>query len=211
LRKGFGLTDSRYMCWINAGDLLLPGALDAASAALEESGADLIFGDDFYIDDNGAVLKLSRGYVPNLRDAMLYGAWTPLQDACFWRRELYDRVGGIDSTLRFAADYDLFLRMALKGKCVYVPHVFSAFRRHPGQKSISGSQQYKKERQRVRKREIDAIPGSSAGKALLSAWHKTRIRWRYHVMERTWRREDLVGRPVQQLRSAVYWPATPPR
>ena len=47
--------------------------------------------------------------------------------------------GGWTRQLKYAADYDLFLRMALQGNAAYVPKAFSAFRRHPGQKSISGA------------------------------------------------------------------------
>src|SRR5262249_41374035 len=112
LAKGFARASGDILCWINASDLYLSGALDAVRA-LMTSDLDMIFGDDFYIDEENRILSFSRGWVPNLRLAMLYGGWSPLQDACFWRRELYEKVGGIDRSFRFAADYDLFLRMAL--------------------------------------------------------------------------------------------------
>src|SRR5690349_7665396 len=119
--KGFARATGDVLCWINCGDLFLAGALNAARAALQVSSADLIFGDDFYIDEQDLVIFFSRGEVKDLKNAMLYGGWTPLQDACFWRRELYQRVGGIDPQLKYAADYDLFLRMALSGNAVYLP------------------------------------------------------------------------------------------
>ena len=109
--------------------------------------SEMTFGDDFHVDEASRVLSYSRGWVSDLRSAMLFGGWSPLQDACFWRRSLYDRVGGIDRSLRFAADYDLFLRMALAGKCTYVPLAFSAFRRHAGQKSAAGAGPYRAERE----------------------------------------------------------------
>src|SRR5882757_6884322 len=127
LAKGFDRATGDILCWINAGDLYLAGALDAARRLLT-GDLDMIFGDDFYIDENNEVLFYSRGWVPNLRIATLYGGWTPLQDACFWRRGLYESIGGIDRSLQFAADYDLFLRMALAGRTGYVPLTFSAFR-----------------------------------------------------------------------------------
>ena len=148
LAKGFARATGDILCWINAGDLLLPGALEAARRALTETDAEMIVGDDLYVDEEGRVIFLSRGYVKDLQSAMLYGGWTPLQDACFWRRDFYERVGGINPSLRYAADFDLFFRMALQGKCQYVPLTFSAFRRHAGQKSISGSDAYQNERVR---------------------------------------------------------------
>jgi glycosyltransferase involved in cell wall biosynthesis len=208
LAKGFARSSGEIMCWINAGDVLLSGALQSARRALESTRADLVFGDDFYIDEGGRVLGFSRGHVRSLRHAMLYGGWTPLQDACFWRRSLYDRVGGIDPNLRYAADYDLFLRMALTGTSVYVSETFSAFRRHPGQKSIANTGQYAAEREQVRKRELTRLPESRLRKATRTAWHNAAVRWRVHVRQRGWRRDDLVGRPIDELSCARYWPAT---
>jgi len=204
IAKGFSRATGDILCWINCGDLLLAGALDAARTALQDTGADLIFGDDFYIDEDDKVISFSRGYINDLRSSMLYGGWTPLQDACFWRRPLYQQAGGIDPTLKYAADYDLFLRMALRAKIAYVPIAFSAFRRHHGQKSISGAAAYHAERKRVRARELAAEP--LMRRALLSATQGFAVRWRIHVAQRAWHRPDLHGRPVNELPAAPYWP-----
>ncbi|ULA64988.1 MAG: Glycosyl transferase family 2 [Nitrospira sp.] len=206
LAKGFARATGDIFCWINAGDVLLPGALDAARAELANTDADMIFGDDFYIDEDHRVIFFSRGYVKNLQQAMLYGGWTPLQDACFWRRELYEKIGGMNRDLKYAADFELFLRMALHGTCRYVPLAFSAFRRHAGQKSISGSEAYRNERAEVRRRELVSAVGASLWKSLRLLWSFLTIRWRVYVMQRQWRRADLVGRQVNELRCGQYWP-----
>ena len=206
LAKGFARATGDILCWINAGDLLLPGALDAARKAISETKADMIWGDDFYIDEEGRIIFLSRGYVQNLSSAMLYGGWTPLQDACFWTRDLYKRVGGIDPTLRHAADYDLFLRMALRGTCRYVPITFSSFRQHPGQNSIVNSEAYRMEKAEVRRREMARSPEAAMRKLLCRIWHEVAIRWRIYVSQRRWRRDDLIGRPVTTMPCRQYWP-----
>ena len=151
ISKGFKKSTNIFQCWINSGDLLLKGSLKKAQVALTEMDADMIFGDDVYIDEQGRVIKHSSGFVHSLRKIMLYGGWTPLQDACYWRKSLYERVGGIDPNIKYAADYDLFLRMSGFGNCRYVPIIFSAFRKHDGQKSIAGSSLYQKERNFIRK------------------------------------------------------------
>lgn len=207
LAKGFARASGDILCWINSSDVLLAGAFDAASEALRTLRAELIFGDDFYIDEQGKVIRFSRGYVRDLRAAMLFGGWTPLQDACFWLRDLYARIGGIDAGLKYAADYDLFLRMALAGRTHYVPKAFSAFRRHGGQKSMAGSDQYRSERIAVRNRELRRAPGALLTKFCASALHGTEIRWRERVQRRAWTRPDLQNRPIGELACAPYWPA----
>ncbi len=208
LAKGFSRATGDVLCWINAGDMYLSGALDAARKRLTND-LDMIFGDDFYIDEDNRVLSYSHGWVPDLRVATLYGGWTPLQDACFWRRELYLKIGGIDRSLRYAADYDLFLRMAIAGRTGYVPLAFSAFRRHAGQKSISGSAAYEDERRRVRAREVGAYKSASVLKALYRGINRVAMSARARLAPLAWRRPDLLGQLVTTLPCDSYWPAAP--
>jgi glycosyltransferase involved in cell wall biosynthesis len=206
LAKGFARATGDVLCWINAGDLLLDGTLAKVRELFAAGDADLIFGDDFYIDEQSRVIRFSRGFVNNLAASMLYGGWTPLQDACFWTREIYGRVGGIDPKVRLATDYDLFLRMARAGRVRHVPLAFSAFRRHSGQKSISSANAYASERELVRRREIDG-----AGVGTMAAWAKRQFhlnagRLRAHLAMHIRPRKDLDGRPIKELSCGAYWP-----
>ena len=153
LRKGFEMSSAPLMCWINSGDVFLRGTLDLVRRQFNNTSPDLLFGDDYYIDENSHILQHSSGYVKSLKRMMLYGGWTPLQDACYWRRSLYDAVDGINAGIQHAADYDLFLKMSLHGECEYFPAVLSAFRRHGNQKSISGQSSYSAERAKIQLRE----------------------------------------------------------
>lgn len=147
IKKGFDRANSAIMCWINVGDLLLPGAFDIVrDIYANNEEIEFIFGDDYYINETGSVLQHSNGKVNNLFEAMLYGGWTPLQDACFWKRKLYNKVGGIKSDIKYAADYELFLRMSRQKSNKYYPYILSAFRKHDEQKSISFKKEYKSER-----------------------------------------------------------------
>ena len=47
--KGFERASGDVLCWVNAGDLYLRGAFDAARNLID--GNDMIFGDDFHIDE----------------------------------------------------------------------------------------------------------------------------------------------------------------
>jgi glycosyltransferase involved in cell wall biosynthesis len=199
LAKGFLRCTGNYQCWINAGDLLLPGSLDEARKCLSRSRADLIFGDDLYIDETGHVLQVSNGRVTDLASIMMYGGWTPLQDACFWRRELYERAGGVDPNVRYAADYDLFLRMSLCGRSAYAPVIFSAFRRHAGQTSSRHATSYQKERERCRVREIKRLGVHGMGARLKAYYYWWAARLRARVSQRNRERTDLVGSLVSRL------------
>jgi GT2 family glycosyltransferase len=199
LAKGFRRAAGEYLCWINCGDLLLDGALDEARKYLAASGADMIFGDDFYIDEDDRVIFQSSGRMPSLKNMMLFGGWTPLQDACFWRRSLYEKAGGIDARLNYAADYDLFLRMSLAGHCTYVPVLFSAFRKHEGQKSIHGRLAYKQERRRCAKAALAKSGRSAISGLLVKPFYWLVVRLRSRVMYGRYRSTRHAGEPVRQL------------
>jgi glycosyltransferase involved in cell wall biosynthesis len=204
--KGFRRATGDIFCWINSGDLLLAGAFDRARQRLAEADAKFIFGDDFYIDENDRVLRYSRGKVADIRTAMLYGGWTPLQDACFWRRDLYELVGGIDASVKYAADYDLFLRMAMSGETAYAPFAFSAFRRHDGQKSIGSAARYAVDKEAARQRLLSKLGSSPAATAIKGFFEKNRMRARARLAPRLWARPDLVGKPIASLACSAYWP-----
>ena len=58
------------------------------------------------------------------------------QQAMFWRRELYDRVGGVNPDLRFAMDFELTLKFLLAGaRVAKIPRVLANYRSHPDAKS----------------------------------------------------------------------------
>jgi len=204
ISKGFSLGGGKFLCWINSGDLFLRGALNKAENCLDETGADMIFGDDLYIDDSNRVVNFSSGYCRDLRKAMIYGDWTPLQDACFWTRDIYRSVGGIDISLKDAADYDLFAKFSVAGKSEYVPVTFSAFRRHDGQRSIKNRESYKSEKKMARKNLV-----STSGEAKLIKF-KNRIlyffliRWRARVLHKYWDIPKLHGQDVRTLICKTY-------
>ncbi len=199
LAKGFARSSAKLQCWINCGDVLLPGALNEARIQLDVGGADMIFGDDLYIDESGHVLQVTNGHVDDLASMMAYGGWTPLQDACFWRRELYESVGGIDPEVRYAADYDLFLRMSMQGRAAYVPIIFSAFRRHDGQASKRHADAYQKEREACRHRELlrHDIQGWQA--RLKEGYYQWATHFRAHFQARKRTASDVLGTSVSEL------------
>lgn len=180
IAKGFDLAHGDFLCWVNSGDLLLPGALAAAREILHNSNLDLIYGDDIYIDEADRVISHSRANVDDLHYMMLYGEWTPLQDACFWRRSLYEEVKGLDRKLRYAGDFDFFLRASYHGRCRYIPMVMSAFRAHPNQHSVDFASRYSVERRRV----IETLKRNGKESAIL--WICLEVRYWFSVHWRTW-------------------------
>lgn len=200
INKGFRLANGNYLCWINSGDLMLSGALDKARKALKETGADMIFGDDLLIDEKGKIIQVTNGHAHDLRAMMLYAGWTPLQESCFWTRSIYEGIGGINSNIKYAADYDFFLRLSLSGRCEYVAAIFGAFRRHDGQLSMAKSTLYKIERENCRSRELDVL-SFSPYLIILQVYYWFKLRWRVRVLGKKRNMSHLVHESVNDLTS----------
>lgn len=148
IATGFSHGNEPLMAWINASDLYLGGALDWVRSEFTRTRADLLHFDDYYIDAARRVICRSAGSVGDVTTAMNAG-WTPLQDGCFWTRDLYHRCGGLTGEWKLAGDFGFFLRAFRAGRAVHGRGVVSAFRQHEGQLSRSQSRAYNDERQKI--------------------------------------------------------------
>jgi glycosyltransferase involved in cell wall biosynthesis len=200
IAKGFRPSEGALMCWVNSSDVLLPGALDLARAEFRRRHVDMIFGDDYCIDDDDRIEFQSIATVGNLRKWMLFGGWTPLQDACFWRREAYDRIGGIDSSLKYAADYDFFLRLVLTSPYAYVPIAFSGYRRHEGQKGIRGAREYRREKRVAQQKALGQLGTSWLARNALGLVYSNLARARSRIFASRFRDYRHRGRPITVMR-----------
>ena len=204
LFKGFNLSAAPLMCWINSGDVLLSGSLNIARKYFKSMNCDLLYCDDYYIDENGKVLQLSKGNVTNLKNMMLFGGWTPLQDACFWRRQLYARIGGINPNIQLAADFDLFLNMSMHGYCSYLPAVMSAFRRHNEQKSIHYSSEYINEKNKIINHALKLERCEGVCRMMKKLIYGFMVRLRYRIKCLYSRKTENLGGNIKQLNAEAY-------
>ena len=68
---------------------------------------------------------------PYTRQKLLRGNFIP-HPACFVKRSLLLQVGGFNTKLRYAMDYDLWLRLSLLAEPLEVHKPLTAFREHAG-------------------------------------------------------------------------------
>ena len=135
LLRGFGMATGEVFAWINSDDRLEPGALAAVGDFFSlHPETDLAYGNLDFIDAAGK--RLFTAYpVLDLRNLLYENHFVP-QQAMFWRRGLYEKIGGIDPTLRFAMDFDLTLRfLREKPRVAKIERVLGSFRVHPEAKS----------------------------------------------------------------------------
>lgn len=138
INKGFSRATGEILAWLNSDDTYEPGAVKAAVAQFESHPeASAVYGEAHFINGNDQIIgrfptaqtdlkKLKRGYVH-----------VP-QQACFFRADLWRKVGPLDPTFYFAMDYDLWVRLSRLAPMVHIPGQYWAnFRLHSDAKTIA--------------------------------------------------------------------------
>ena len=97
-----------------------------------------------------------------------------LHPATFVRREAFARVGCFNSDLRFAMDYDLWLRLARLCPPIELHDLLVDFRVHAGSLSSANQRAALEEEYQVRRRYLRS-PLSRAGHAIYHRWRTSRI------------------------------------
>ena len=108
--EGWRRTDSEFVGWLNCDDLLLPGALDEAAAALSANpAAGGVYGLSVILNADRSVAGLQSA--PGDMMPLMALSNPVSQPSCFLRRRAVDAVGGLDETLHYVMDWDLWLRL----------------------------------------------------------------------------------------------------
>ncbi|WP_428406950.1 glycosyltransferase [Hyphococcus sp.] len=112
--EGWRETPGEVLGWLNADDALYPGALAAAMARLEEADRpDVVCGHTVIINDDFDVTGYHWAVEPP-SESLLWGD-TISQPSCFFRRAAYERAGGLDASLHYTMDWDLWVRLWRSG------------------------------------------------------------------------------------------------
>ncbi|MGN6368552.1 MAG: glycosyltransferase [Phycisphaerae bacterium] len=159
INKGFAKATGEIFTWVNADDMLAPGALHGMALAFWSSGADMVAGicEQYR---NGRLLEkhmtsCGDGELPAEELLDLEGRWMAgqffMQPEVMFTRELWERAGGhVEVGLHYSMDYELWLRFAAaKAKLHVVGRSVCWFRHHEEQKT-SAVEKFLPELTRVR-------------------------------------------------------------
>ncbi|MFN2454886.1 MAG: glycosyltransferase family 2 protein [Pyrinomonadaceae bacterium] len=151
INKGLAIARGEIVKWINSDDLLLPGAL------MELSRNYLKNKDKFFISPVEHFLDGSdkcRTFEPkNISRETLVEFWSGKiswnDPGTFYTREVFNTVGIIDESYRYAFDYDFILRVTEHFEPVYLKKTTARFRVHSHSKTISEGDKFIYEQAKV--------------------------------------------------------------
>jgi glycosyltransferase involved in cell wall biosynthesis len=140
IKEGKNKVSGDIVAWLNADDYYFPEALDKVSKFFKNNpDIDVVYGDVVHVSPKG----LFQTYFPAIQefdDRDLTRTCFICQPACFVRRTAYNRVGGLDHTLHYTMDWDLWCRLSKSGaRFSYLHDVLAAVRYYPGTKTLSSS------------------------------------------------------------------------
>jgi glycosyltransferase involved in cell wall biosynthesis len=142
LNRAFERMGGEIIGFINGDDTLAPGTGERVVRYFaDHPHIDLIYGCVEWMDARGAVTGLHCGRIGSLQEMLdIYKVWWRqrqwVQPEVFFRRSLYDKVGGFDPQYHLAFDYDFWVRCLIAGaRVAHTPAITARFRVHAAQKS----------------------------------------------------------------------------
>lgn len=136
VNKGVALAHGEIIGWLNSDDTYAPKALDKIARVF--AGSDdvaVVYGDADHVREDGTF------YGPYPTAAFDYARLAEIcficQPAAFVRRTYLDEVGGLDPSLHFSMDYDLWMRMGRQYRFAYLPEVLAHSRLHKDAKTLA--------------------------------------------------------------------------
>lgn len=148
INRGLAAATGDVLTWLNSDDWFIDDqVLERVAEAFDANpDVDVVYGRGEYVDPTGNPLK--DAFVQRDADNLpkhLHESIGILQPALFFRRSLFERVGGLNPYYNLSLDYDYWVRFAVAGaKFMFVDRKFARATMHEDSKTVgSRGPQYK--------------------------------------------------------------------
>ncbi len=139
IAKGFQKATGDIFYWLNSDDTLLPGTISRVMEVFEtRPEIALAYGQAHYIDETGQIIGRYPAEPFNFERLAMFD-FIP-QPSAFFRRKAFEDIGGLDQSLSYGMDYDLWIRITKHYPAYYLPVCLSTYRLHSASKTVDMSQ-----------------------------------------------------------------------
>lgn len=175
LNRALARAKPSWVVWLNADDVLLPGALEALRDAIAaHPEVDLFYGGSRIIREDGTTIESFPGRMMDKKKLLRQGI-TSFSGSIVMRDRTLRTLGGIKVELQCAMDYDLQMRIAeSRLRQMYVPVGIGALRFHEGSKTANLWKGFVKEAYDIRMK-YSSTPTEKLYGLWGSAWHLAEV------------------------------------
>ena len=160
INKGFDRSTGSIIAYLNADDTYADsGAVrSAVDALLADPSAIGVYGEADWVTENDATIGRypTRPFDPELLRSECFIC----QPACFLRREALAMAGLLDTSLRYAYDYDFWIRLSKHRRFVKTGRVLARSRMHSKNKTLGERRSVLRENITILKRHYGYAPFS---------------------------------------------------
>lgn len=157
INRGFERTHGEIFTFVNADDVLMPGAVSAAVHALQANPeASGVYGGAWWVDESGK--RIAPYPVQDFDPKLLEQECFICQPASFVRREAFRNVGGMDPELSLTFDYEFWMRFARTYKLLRIEEPLACSRMHAANKSLGKKKEVFEETFRVLRQHYGYVP-----------------------------------------------------
>lgn len=201
LNKALARSTGRWIAWLNADEFYLPHSLATLMSHGERTGADVVYGDCVFVDEQGAIERLLPQHRFSGRILREYGCFIP-SNALLMRRSVLG-TDPWDTLLKRIMDWDLYLKLLERGaRFEYVPFPIGAFRAHEDRVTSRPPGDYEEENEVASRH---GLPRDASVR-----WRSSRVgRWLHPVYKlaggayvRQWKANPLRGRDLRWFEAA---------
>jgi glycosyltransferase involved in cell wall biosynthesis len=143
LNTGFNITTGSIVGWLNSDDTFQPGTFNEVAKVFSDQSVHIAMCSRFgLMDADGKVFDYKDNSFENHKTLVRYwstGGMTINQPSVFFRKSVIDKFDPVlDTTLHYAMDYDLWLRITLEHEIRVVDGYWANYRFHDSSKSGLG-------------------------------------------------------------------------
>ena len=138
INKGLEKATGELVAWQNSDDVYMPGAFTkVVKCFLEETKAEVFFGNFWLIDSFDNIIRDIRFTPFSFKCSLLEGIGITNQ-AAFWKRELFEKYGYLNTSFEYAMDFEWWLRLGHKNvKFYFVKEYLGCLRIHSETKTAT--------------------------------------------------------------------------